>query len=176
VLPKPKARLHLLLVSLITASFVLYVAGLHMPLFHTTKFWVIEDEVTLIGTVGAFWYQGEKFLGVVVLVFTIIFPLLKFIAVYWGLLSAPSRFSRGVNHWFSILGKWSMLDVFVVGLLLLNIKLDSQFLDMELRMGVVVFGISIILTMIVGTYAGYVRRSVASPHEPNSSANLRSNT
>lgn len=155
-LPRGKRRLHLLLVSLITVSFILYVAGLHMPIFHSTKFWVIEDEMTLLDTISAFWSKNEIFLGIVVLVFTIIFPLLKFIAVYWGLLAAPSRFSRAVNHWFSILGKWSMLDVFIVGLLLLNIKLHSEILDMQLRPGVIAFGISIIITMIVGTYAGRI--------------------
>lgn len=156
-LSRMKSRLHLVLVTLICIAFVLYVAGLHIPIFKSTKFWLLEEEVTLIGSISFFFESNEAFLGVIIITFTIIFPLLKFIAVFWGLLAAPSKLAAGINHWFSILGKWSMLDVFVVALLLLNLKLDSDLLNMELRSGVVYFAISILLTMIVGTYAGRVR-------------------
>lgn len=137
------------LISLITVAFILYTVGLHLTLFKSTKLWIIEEEVTLIGSIDLFFEANERFLGIIIILFTIIFPLIKFIYLYWGILASQGAITRKVNNALSSIGKWSMLDVFIVALLLLNLKMDSEIVNMELRSGVWVFSISILMTMVL---------------------------
>ena len=105
----------------------------------------------MIQSVSLFFQGSEVFLGVVIILFTLVFPSLKFVFLFWGVLSKPTPFGKKVNKVLSTIGKYSMLDVFVVALLLLNLKFDSDILDMQVRIGVVYFAISIVLTMVVGS-------------------------
>lgn len=128
---------------------MLYFIGMHRSIFHSTKFWIFEDEVSLIDSVTAFFKSGENFLGVVIITFTLIFPMIKFFYMFWGLLARPTPVGMKVTKILSVLGKYSMLDVFVVALLVLNLKFDSKIIDMQIREGAILFGFSIILNMVV---------------------------
>lgn len=127
----------------------LYFLGMHRDIFHSTKFWVFEESVSLVDSVTAFFKAGEAFLGVVIITFTLIFPMIKFIYMFWGLLARPTKTSLKITKLLSVLGKYSMLDVFVVALLILNLKFESEIIDMEVREGAILFGASIVLNMIV---------------------------
>jgi uncharacterized paraquat-inducible protein A len=47
-----------------------------------------------------------------------------------------------------IINKWSMLDVFVVALVILNMKFDSLIIVSKLESGTTLFAISVILMMV----------------------------
>jgi paraquat-inducible protein A len=51
-------------------------------------------------------------------------------------------------HWIEYFGKWSMLDVFVVAMLLVTIKLGAV-AKVEVHYGLFAFAVSVILTMLV---------------------------
>lgn len=138
----------------ITAS-VFYIIGLHEAVFHSTQFMLFEEEMTLVDSVLAFFYANEYFLGVIIIVFTLLFPVIKFIYMYWGLLATPGKAAHRINKVLSILGKYSMLDVFVIALLLLNMKFESAVIDMELRSGMIFFSLSILINMGVTTFLIY---------------------
>lgn len=146
--------LEMILLLMGLASFACYLIGIHLPLFESRKFWIFEDEVSLMQSITAFLSGGDIFLGVIVLLFTLVFPVIKFLYMFWGVLAIPSPAILRVNKILGHLGKYSMLDVFIVALLLLNMKFDSSILDMQLRSGVVFFSISIILTMVVSSLLG----------------------
>ena len=129
-------------------AILFYVTGLHKPVFHSTRLWIMEEEVTLGGSVYVFWRSGENFIAAIILIFTFVFPMVKFAALFWSLMAGASKSAMKVNAALSWLGKWSMLDVFVVALLLVNMKLDSGLLDMELRSGMIYFAVSILLAMM----------------------------
>lgn len=126
-----------------------YFLGIHTPIFKSTWVWLFEDEMTLVASVRAFMQAGEGFVGIVVLIFTLIFPVIKLIYMFWVTLAVPGHLSLQINKILSVLGKFSMLDVFVVALLLLNMKMESRVVDMELKLGVVYFTLSILLNMLV---------------------------
>ncbi len=46
-----------------------------------------------------------------------------------------------------IINKWSMLDVFVVAVLILNMKFDSNIIVSKLEIGTTLFAVSVILLM-----------------------------
>lgn len=91
--------------------------------------------------------HDENFLGSIIFTFTIVFPIFKYILLLLSLLITEKEQITRLNRWLSVISKWSMLDVYVVALLLLNMKFDSRIVNMELKEGVVWFSISIILIM-----------------------------
>jgi len=140
------------LLLLAVLSFVLYVIGMHLPLFTSTQFLVLNQEVSLTDSIATFFQSGEWFIGMIILVFTVLFPLLKFAAILLVLTENKAMAVKKWQQYLSVISKWSMLDVFVVALLLLNLKMDSRLLDMEIRSGVVVFAISILITTGLGMW------------------------
>jgi len=75
--------------------------------------------------------DGNHFLFVVIFSFSIVFPIIKLAAnaLIWATLI---RNGRGVDNWLGrsarwlhVLGKWSMLEVFVAGLLCVLLKLGD---------------------------------------------------
>lgn len=144
-----RVKLLLLIVGIIAVCF--YFIGMHRDIFSSTKFWFFQDDVSLIDSVTGFFKAGENFLGVIIITFTLIFPMVKFIYMFWGLLAPLTPLGMKISKILSTLGKYSMLDVFVVALLILNLKFDSDIIDMEVRSGAIFFGVSIILNMIVAS-------------------------
>ena len=69
-------------------------------------------------------------------------------------------------HWLSVLGKWSMLDVFVVAVLIASVKLGS-IASIEIHYGLYVFAASVIL-MMVATHLIHRRLGATSPQGPSS--------
>ncbi len=92
--------------------------------------------------------NNENFLGTIIFTFTIVFPISKYILLLFSLLLTEIEAISRLNRWMSVISKWSMLDVYIVALLLLNMKFDSRIVNMELREGVVWFSLSIILIML----------------------------
>ena len=92
--------------------------------------------------------NNENFLGTIIFIFTIVFPIFKYLLLLFSLLINQKEAITRLNRWMSVISKWSMLDVYIVALLLLNMKFDSRIINMELKEGVVWFSLSIILIMV----------------------------
>jgi len=107
-----------------------------------------QDKIYLFTSFRYFFDQGEYFIGFLLLFFTIIFPVLKYIFLFLTL--SGKRFPRHplVSSSLEIINKWSMLDVFVVAVLILNMKFDSDIIISRLESGTTLFGISVLLLMI----------------------------
>ena len=142
-----------LAIGLLWLAFGLLLAGIGLPLISVAKFYIFENQVSLwSGTVGLF-MEGEWFLGLILFSFSILFPAAKnllMLALLHGLPAARQR-TRSVMHTLSILGKWSMLDVFIVAILVCSIKL-GLLADTEVMVGVYCFASSVLLTNIVSTW------------------------
>jgi len=69
-----------------------------------------------------------------------LFSLLKIFTIF--------ETSKNTSKILALLDKWSMLDVFLVALLLLNFKMDSQIVVMKMRVGVAFLAFSVV-TMII---------------------------
>ncbi|MGI9404264.1 MAG: paraquat-inducible protein A, partial [Hyphomicrobium sp.] len=69
-------RRFLLSLAIIGAA-VCLALGLTLPIIKLTSFFFWTSEYSLISTVGVLLRDGQTFLGVIVLVFSIIFPIIK---------------------------------------------------------------------------------------------------
>jgi paraquat-inducible protein A len=82
--------------------------------------------------------------------FSVVLPILK-LGVLYRLVSrneAMQDRGRQLLHWMHLYGKWSMLDVFVVAVLVVAVKLGA-IVDVEMRYGLYAFAASVLLTMFI---------------------------
>lgn len=116
-------RRFLLSLAIVAAS-VCLALGVSMPIIKLTKFVFFTYEHSLISTVNALLRSGQIFLGIVVLVFSIVLPITKLL--YLLLLSTlPQRELKRLARQLRALewlGKWSMHDVLVLSLSIFFIK------------------------------------------------------
>jgi paraquat-inducible protein A len=138
---------------LIAAAWVTLAVGLYAPIMTTTKeFWWFEIDRTtwsLAGGIATLFTDGHKLLAAVVALFTVIVPVFKIgaITLLWnGSLGAAH--GRGWLGFLSFISKWSMLDVFVVGIVIVVSKLSSL-ADAQAREAIYVFGGHVLLSMIL---------------------------
>ena len=135
----------------IALSAILLCIGLSLPLLYSQKlFW--KSTYSVWAGVVALWDQGEHALAAVLFFFSIIFPTIKLIglAIIW-FEKLPEDKRTHLLHWLSLLGKWSMLDVFVVAILIVLVKL-GPFVKVEPRVGVYVFSAAILASMLTTMY------------------------
>jgi uncharacterized paraquat-inducible protein A len=141
-------------ISLLLASITFFVMGLIFPILHTKKHIIgitlNSDNVWLWTSIEYFFDAGEYFLGAIILTFTIIFPIIKYLDLsnrYLKIIPVKEKLSRIL----ALTDKWSMLDVFIIALLIMNYKMDSSIITMNIQIGTTFFAISIILRMLVST-------------------------
>jgi len=124
--------------------------GLVAPIITLKKFVLIENTFSVLGGTIELMKEGHIFLFVVITGFSIVLPLLK-ISVLNRLLGAKVYKSDNLDkylHWMHLYGKWSMLDVFVVAVLVVSVKLGA-IASVEMRYGLYAFAAAVILTMFV---------------------------
>ena len=76
-----------------------------------------------------FWSDGEYLVSVIIFCFTFLLPSLKYVEL--GLKICTTKKYKVLKE----IDKWNMIDVFLVALLLLNLKMNSSFIVMQLEMG-----------------------------------------
>jgi len=108
-----------------------------------------------------FFNKGEAFIGFLLLFFTIIFPIIKYIFLYLTLLGRRLPRHGAVATALEIINKWSMLDVFVVAVLILNLKFDSTIIISRLESGTTLFAVSVLLLMT----SSFIARKMIHPPE-----------
>ena len=82
-----------------------------------------RETFSILSSIAKLWHGGDRFLAGVILGFSVLFPIIKLSAnlLIWGCLALPARLVPAwVDRTTALLhglGRWSMLDVFVVGIL-----------------------------------------------------------
>lgn len=133
-------------VAFLTASVVFYILGLCYPLM-STKYQVLgfalkHQEVTLFDSVEMFWESSEYLVASIILVFTFILPILKYIELALRL-GTGRQFLK-----LQSVDKWNMIDVFLVAMLLLNFKMNSRFIVMRLEMGTNFIALAVLTRLV----------------------------
>jgi paraquat-inducible protein A len=135
---------------MLVAAFLLFGVGVAVPFFSVTKMWVFRDAVSVISGLGALADAREWFLFIIIFLFTLVFPLIKLgvlTAVWWYRSEDDVRADR-LLRWESSLGKWSMLDVLVVAILVVVMK-SASLASIRVGIGVYLFTASVVLTQLI---------------------------
>lgn len=143
---------------ILNGSIVTYLLGIFWPLMTIKKkifgFSFKGETVSLasglVGLVG----KGDILLFLILFTFSIAFPIGKLIVLFrlWHHPYARGRYDQ-LAHRLAVFGKWSMLDVIVVGLLVVIVKIEGM-VSVEVHAGVYFFALSVILTMLTTAWIG----------------------
>lgn len=134
---------------IIIAAVACLVLGLTLPVVRLSYLYFWSDTYSLVEIVSRLLAENELFLAAVIFLFSIIFPALKlvYLLVAFSLGSAAGSGHGRVHQKMSWLGKWSMLDVLVLALVVFYAK-SSQLADAVALPGVYLFTASVVLTML----------------------------
>ena len=136
---------------LIFVSAVLLFVGLHLPVLTIRKLWE-ENTFSILSGVINLWREKYYFLAAVILFFSILFPVMKLAALFviWFVRLTDQR-RKWALHCLALLGKWSMLDVFVTAIIIVSVKLGAL-ATAKAESGIYYFGSSILLAMLVTSF------------------------
>ena len=141
--------------ALVSASYLLYIPANTLPILESQSLSEFQSN-TIASGVLLFWRDGSWFLAGLIFVASIMVPLTKLIALTVLLISvqrgerfqAPQRLQRTrLYRIVEFIGRWSMLDIYVVALSVALVQLES-FASMQAGLGAVCFGAVVVLTML----------------------------
>ncbi|KAA3641472.1 MAG: hypothetical protein DWP95_06730 [Proteobacteria bacterium] len=96
------------------------------------------------------WSNNQRVIAALIFIFTIITPIMKSVVMALILFSRRLHFSRRCIGWLQLLGKWSMLDVFVIALLLTYFSTKAGgATDATLQIGVYYFIAYVLASMML---------------------------
>lgn len=138
---------------LIAAAFLLFGTGVFFPFFHVTKLWVFDDAISVVGGIVTLFREGEYFLFAVLTLFTLVFPCVKLglLAIIWMERAHDLAKVRRLHGWVASLGKWSMLDVFVVAILIVTMK-AAGLAKLQIGFGLYLFTFSVVVTQLASAW------------------------
>ncbi len=155
----PAARTHrfgllrrLLTLSVTIAAGVTLYLGLTEPALKLTKLYVWSDEQSVMAAIEALYAQGEQFLAILIGIFSVVFPglkLLYLLVVTTLSMGAPERHEK-VFERLEWLGKWSMMDVMVLALIIFYVNAGTV-AQADAQIGIYYFAASVVLTMVAYT-------------------------
>ena len=141
---------------LLLIALMLFVAGIIAPMMTISKFVVVTNTFSVFSGVGELFYNGHYLLFLVVAAFSIVLPLLKLGVLYRIVAQhrhADVRLSRYL-HLMHHYGRWAMLDVMVVAVLIVTVKLGA-IASIQVHYGLYVFGAAVLIIMLI---TGFVVR------------------
>jgi len=141
--------------AFLIAGLIAYIPANVLPVMHTHSLGDAHGgtDNTIMSGLIEFWHQGSWGIASLIFVASIVIPSTKIVALIALLVNAqralPSRSAQFVRLYrmLELVGYWSMLDVLVVGLVTAVVKFRGLS-DAEPRIGILYFGMVVILTML----------------------------
>ena len=137
--------------ALLLAAGILYIPANTLPIMHTQTAMYDEDDTIMSGVV-ALWQGGSWPLAILVFFVSILVPTMKLMSLLLLVVSTHHHWQwrlreRTVLYRFlEFIGRWSMLDIFVVGLMVALVQLRGL-ASIQAGPGALAFATVVILTM-----------------------------
>lgn len=126
------------------------VIGLYLPLLRIEKMLFWENRYSVVTGVFGLAEDRQYVLATVVFFWSVVFPIGKLALLYWLWFGRSDAKQRAVVlKRLDKLGKWSMLDVYIVAVLIVAVKL-GPLAEVTVEPGLYVFGAAVLLSMLVG--------------------------
>ncbi len=140
---------------LLIVALGLLLKGLDTPLLTVEQFYFFHNTVSLWSGLQQLRAEGEWGLFALIGLFSVVFPIVKILllALVWNFGREGSRAHARHLHWLAEYGRWSMLDVFVVALIVVTVKL-GVLAQARVEAGIYWFSTSVILTLLLAHWIG----------------------
>jgi len=128
----------------------LLLTGFVTPMLTITKLVFFDHSFSILSGIGQLWRDQHYFLFVVIAAFSVLLPLAK-VVVLFKLLSPNSHqpeHRQKLLHLMHDYGRWAMLDVMVVALLIMSVKLGA-IASIQVHLGLYIFAAAVILIMLI---------------------------
>jgi paraquat-inducible protein A len=134
------------------AGIIAYIPANLYPIMFTTVFGDSQPN-TIIGGIIVLLELESYPVALVVFLASVVVPVLKFVAVAYLLISIQKKFAHSryertrLFRLTEFIGRWSMIDVFVVAILAALVQIRSV-AQIEPGLGAMAFGAAVIFTML----------------------------
>ena len=141
-------KFRILYFVLVMAALVVYLVSLVSPLLTVKKLLFFSDTITFISILSALLENRELVLLVIIFVFTIVLPTLKFLLLFNAGLN-PEVLQTKTKSLVVMeqISKWAMLDVFIAALIIVIVKLEILS-SAHTHYGLYLFIASVLLSML----------------------------
>lgn len=133
------------------AALVTLAVGVASPFLSMTK--LGETRVfSLVGGIVELFRSGNTLIGVVLLVFSVLFPFAKLLALLAAtsrLVPLSTRARKRLHHLAAVTGKYSLLDILVVAIVIVVVKFRGL-AEARAMYGTTIFCVAIFLSILSG--------------------------
>ncbi|MCA9395716.1 MAG: paraquat-inducible protein A [Candidatus Omnitrophica bacterium] len=131
------------------ASAAAFSFGLTLPVIKFTEMMIRKSSFSIISGAQELLKHGEYVLAGVIILFSVVFPIFKLLGLmYLWFATIEKKKRTSFLKILGSLGKWSMLDVYVVALTVVIAK-SSLMAKAEPQIGIYLFGAAVVLSIIV---------------------------
>jgi len=137
--------------AFLIAGYILYIPANVMPVMHTSSLFGAQSDTIMSGVIYL-WHSGSWYLALIVFIASILVPSAKLLGMTFLLISVQRRSlwdpmqRTTMYRIIEQVGRWSMLDIFVVAILVALVQLQSL-ATIQAGLGAVAFGAVVVLTM-----------------------------
>jgi paraquat-inducible protein A len=129
---------------------ILFTVGVFAPMLTISQLIVVRSSFSVYSGVLELFRNGQFLLFLLVAGFSIVVPLLK-LWVLFRLTSPEPLTDQKMQRCLTLMheyGRWAMLDVLVVAILVVTVKLGT-IASLQLHYGLYVFGAAVLLMMLI---------------------------
>ncbi len=139
-------------VAFALAALILYFPAMLLPILRINQFGQHHSSSLLTGTIELI-SSGSWFVGIVVLMFSIVLPFAKILGILeLTLLQLTGTHQRSwVYRFVEAAGRWGMLDVLLLALLVMFVKVGN-FIDFQLGPAVTVFVACVVCNILASIF------------------------
>ena len=118
----------------------------------------------IMGSIEKLFSNGDVVVALVILVFSVIVPVLKVLSLLFVSVFMQFNFAHKAIRFFKLIGKWSMVDVFVVAVFLVYLTANkAEVSRAEVEVGLYFFLAYVIVSMILSLSADKMLREAYKP-------------
>lgn len=144
-----------------------YALGVSLTMANVEKFIFFDNEFSLLSSVGELASEptGQNlFLLVIIVTFTFIFPIAKLITMFLQIKNHGKNWQNRMTRFVEAVGHFSMLDVFIIALMVLLLKL-RVLVDVIIYAGFYWFTAAIVGSILLSFAIKHLRHQTSEQNE-----------
>jgi paraquat-inducible protein A len=149
---------------LAVVSLIVLVVGMVTPFISMTRLGT-SRRYSLIGGIIELFHSGNFFIGCILLLFSVVFPIVKLVMILMATsaLAPLSEKTRRRMHKLAVVtGKYSLLDLLVVAVMIVLVKFGDM-ANVTAQPGTVLFGVAVLLSIAAGLCVNFDTKTEPGP-------------